>query len=152
MIAEITIPDIWSMRAAFCIVGIIYMVVCLMIVGTRGFGGWATVLSLWVCGVIILMIITPDPVGFDGPKDGWKALEPRVFNSDGHSVNLKSLMDVVDHSPGYDSIAGPPVSQGSRTTFCRKSDLCPTADTAIHRCRLYLDRHNSFCGHDRNRL
>jgi len=113
MLAEITIPDIWSLRSALCVVGIIYMVVCFYIVGTRGFGGWATVLSLWVCGVIILMIMTPDPVGFDGPKDGWSALEPRVFNDRGESVDLKSLMNERNYDEGMiikkwdgDKIAG----------------------------------------------
>ena len=101
MLAEITIPDIWSMRSALCIVGIIYMVVCLMIVGARGFGGWATVLSLWFVGIVLLTIVTPDPVGFDGQKDGWYAMEPRVFDDDGHSVDLKSLMGVTTSGRGW---------------------------------------------------
>lgn len=92
MIAEITIPDIWSMRSVLSIFGFIYLFVCLLMFSGGVMKGVVLNCGLLTVGVILLMIMTPDPVGFDGPKDGWKALEPRVFNDEGHSVDLKSLM------------------------------------------------------------
>lgn len=92
MIAEISIPEIWSMRAALCVVGIIYMVVCFFIVGIKGLRGWANVLTLWVIGFVFLMIVKPECVSYDGPQDGWECLQSRVFNREGHSVEFRSLM------------------------------------------------------------
>lgn len=106
MIAEISIPDIWSLRACLSIVGIIYFCICLALCSKGMARGVVANCCLLTVGFILLYILTPKPVGFNGSKDGWKYLESRVFNSRGESVDLKSLMDVIDHSPGYDSIAG----------------------------------------------
>ncbi|MHC4131284.1 MAG: hypothetical protein ACYSSP_12020 [Planctomycetota bacterium] len=89
------------MRAALSIVGIGYMVYCFYLVGSRGLGGWATVVSMWVVGIIILMVIKPEATGYNGPKDGWSALESRVFSDDGQSINLKDLMGGRAGAYGY---------------------------------------------------
>jgi hypothetical protein len=94
MIAEISIPDIWSLRACLSVIGIIYFCICLSMFSKGVLKGVTINCGLLTVGFILLYILTPKPVGFDGPKDGWKYLEPRVFNDEGHSVDLKSLMNV----------------------------------------------------------
>ena len=101
MIAEITIPEIWSMRAALCVVGIIYMVVCFLLVGIRGLRGWANVLTLWAVGFVFLMIVKPECIGFNGPQDGWECLRTRVFSDEGKSIDLKDLMGASAGEYGY---------------------------------------------------
>ena len=101
MIAEIDIPDVWSMRSVLSVVGIVYLFICYMMFSKGVLKGVTINCGLLTIGFILLMIITPDPVSFDGPQDGLKELEPRVFNDAGHSVDLKSLMDVTTSGRGW---------------------------------------------------
>jgi len=58
MLAEISIPCTYSPRAVFCVVGIIYFLICAGIC-FQGVRGWLTVLTLFLIGLVILGFLTP---------------------------------------------------------------------------------------------
>lgn len=96
--AEAEIWDLYTMQSAFCWVGIVYLVICVIIIGARGFKGWGTVLTLWLIGCGISYIVCPQ---HGEGWDGWDCLQPRVFADDGTSIDLKELMSEPANDAGY---------------------------------------------------
>lgn len=104
---EINIPmSLWSPKAAFCVVGIVYLIVC-FVLGARSPNSFFLVAVLAAVGLFVLEVATPNPLK---AEDGSSLLVHRVYNNDGHSVNLKSLMGVTTTgrmwSPNGDTIRG----------------------------------------------
>lgn len=98
MLAEAEIMDLYTMKSAFCWVGIVYFWICVIIIGAQGFKGWGTVLTLWIIGCGISMIVCPQ---HGEGWDGWDSLQPRVFTDDGESIELRELMSESASNAGY---------------------------------------------------
>ena len=84
MLAEITIPSTSSPRAVFCLVGIVYFIVC-GIICSRGMQGWLTCLVLFIVGLVILGIFTPSKGEFG--STGIPSFTEQHKDSRGNYVN-----------------------------------------------------------------
>jgi len=107
MLAEIDIPvSLWSIKSAFCAVGIVYLIICFILAARSPNGSFIAVV-LAVVGLFVLEVATPNPLK---AEDGSDLLVHRVYNNDGHSVDLKSLMSVTIPGrmwrPGGDTLNG----------------------------------------------
>ena len=81
MLAEISIPHIWSFRAVLSLVGLLYMVICFLLVGVKGGRGWGIVTTLTCIGLVIVVIFSPDPMMRS--SDGLRCFTHRVVTEDG---------------------------------------------------------------------
>lgn len=84
MLAEITIPHIWSFRAVLSLIGIVYMLICFCIIAVKGFHGWAFVLTLACIGLLLLTMVTADPL--KNYSDGSELFNYRVYIADGKTT------------------------------------------------------------------
>ena len=64
ILAEIDIPDIWSLRSVLSVFGMIYFIVCLTIYGTQGFvKGMGTMCVFLMIGLFLVAGATEDTKG-----------------------------------------------------------------------------------------
>ena len=104
---EINIPmSLWSIKSAFCAVGVVYLIVC-FILAARSKNGFFLTMVLASVGLFIVTIAEPNPLKAEGGSD---LLVHRVYNDAGHSVDLKSLnsenLAGRSWSPNDDTIRG----------------------------------------------
>ena len=87
----LSIPSVSSPRAVFCVVGIIYFIVCAVIC-FRGIKGWLTVFSLFLLGLVILGFLTPSKGEFG--SRGIPSFSEQ-FEDNGKYVNNENLDEYV---------------------------------------------------------
>jgi hypothetical protein len=121
----VSIPTTGSPRSIFCLVGIIYFIVC-AIICFRGIKGWLTVFSLTLIGMMAVSYLTPNPfggefstIGIPGMTEQFKYRDKYVgvnefVRNTNHPDLIRSLYEDMTyksiyamHNPDYSNYISP---------------------------------------------
>ncbi len=88
MLAEISIPDMWSLRSMLSVCGIIYFIICAAMFPLFGF--WKGI--VFNCGLLTVGFLFVAVANSDAEGQYEGAFTVRVFTDDGKSIIKKRLM------------------------------------------------------------
>ncbi len=87
MLAEISIPDMYSLRSMLSVCGIIYLIICAAMFSKGYWKGLSINCGLLTIGFLFIMAVNHDAEGqYEGP------FTVRVFTDEGKSITKKRLM------------------------------------------------------------